>query len=744
MSPNPLPRKDDPSAAAAGGGDRRPGATFADVVLPAAVATYRSGAGLVDRRPALPNRQRVDVLAERCAGCQECIVRCPTGALTLDVRSWIAEANDALCVACRQCERTCPFSAVTVNGSPRVGRRTPAGRAHLHGPAPRRTPGRLTEVRGGEVRGVEVPGSLFADLTPTRPALASWDEAILEASRCLGCPDPTCVRGCPAHNDIPGFVAALARRDAAGAQEILRRTTVLPDVCSRVCDQAAQCEGACTWALAGEDPVAIGLLERFACDQASVPGPRTTTDPVPVPADGLRDDRPLEVVVVGSGPAAIGAAWELVQGGALVTVLERDSEPGGLLRWGIPAFVLPRAFAARPWQALREAGVTLWCDVEVTPQRLDGLRSRFDAVVMAHGAPVPRRRPFPGDGLDGVWDAAPFLRSGGEVAASGRGLGALLGRPLPADRPATVLVVGAGNTGMDVSRLAVRLGVRVICVGRADRDRTVVRAEEVAVAEAEGVEIRFRTALVRAEGQGWVQSAVLAPTGPDGSPPPARRLAREAMSEPVDLVVLAQGSRTDPHWGEVLPGTPLRTDRLPRRSGRDDPALAWRASGLLAPEGRHPRGITPEGLRVGEQSLQRELAGRVAAAPVRGRVWVIGDALTGPATVVEAMVAGRRAAAEILHRGPAVDRPAGPVPPGAAAAPPAQRPAVGHPAEGAAGLPLPRPELRPAGAGEPDSEQAVGVTAGDGQPWSEIVAGVMRPADTAAPPPPPPSRPGDT
>jgi glutamate synthase (NADPH/NADH) small chain len=210
-----------------------------------------TGNALTGRRAA-PNRQHVEVLVERCVGCQECVVRCPTGALSMDARTWTVTGDDARCVACRQCERICPFAAVTVTGSPRVGPRTPTGEASLHGAGP--DPAR----------------SVVGDLTATRPALKSWDEAILEASRCLSCPDPTCVRGCPAHNDIPAFVAALFRRDAEGAQEILRRTTVLPDICSLVCDQGAQCEGACSWALAGEDPVAIGLLERFACDQAPV------------------------------------------------------------------------------------------------------------------------------------------------------------------------------------------------------------------------------------------------------------------------------------------------------------------------------------------------------------------------------------------------------------------------------------------------------------------------------------------
>jgi NADPH-dependent glutamate synthase beta subunit-like oxidoreductase len=435
-------------------------------------------------------------------------------------------------------------------------------------------------------------------------------------------------------------------------------------------------------------------------------------------------ERPLEVVVVGSGPAGIGAAWELVQGGALVTVLERDSEPGGLLRWAIPEFVLPRELVARPWQALQEAGVTLWCDVEVTPQRMAGMRSRFDAVVMGHGAAVPRRRPFEGDRLDGVWDAARFLRLGGEAAAAGKNLSQLLGRPLPAGRPPTVIVAGAGNTGMDVSRLALRLGARAVCIGRADRERTAVRPEELAVAEAEGVEVRFRTALVQAIGpQGKVVEVVLVATRPDGTPPSGRRLQRDAESEGVDLVVLAQGSRTDPSWDDELPGIPVRAEGLLPLPG-DDFSVAWRASGLLGPEVRRPRGITPDGLRVGWQSLRREQSAARAGEPVRGWVWVVGDASTGPATVVEAMVAGRRAAAEILRRGPVRHRgvqPGGgaglPVVPGAAA-----------------GLPLPRGVPGAERAGARVFSSGMGVPASSGDPsvgvhrWNDVWAGALRSA----------------
>jgi NADPH-dependent glutamate synthase beta subunit-like oxidoreductase len=216
------------------------------------------------------------------------------------------------------------------------------------------------------------------------------------------------VRGCPAHNDIPSFIA-IRDHDLGKAHDVLRLTSVLPDVCSRVCDQAAQCEGACTWSLAGGTPVAIGKLERFVTDHA----------PVPKPAGATAGAASLSVGVVGSGPAGIGTAWQLVEAGAAVTVYEREPEPGGLLGWGIPAFTLPPSVAARPWRQLTAAGVDLRCQAGVGPEDIDRLLAEHDAVILAHGAGLPLRLPVPGGDLDGVTDATSFLRAGRAALAGG-------------------------------------------------------------------------------------------------------------------------------------------------------------------------------------------------------------------------------------------------------------------------------------------------------------------------------------
>src|ERR1035437_6470179 len=184
---------------------------------------------ITETNPACTAIPHVTVLVDRCVGCQECIIRCPTAALTLDVRAMVAVGHDDLCVGCRQCERTCPFSAITVNGPVLLESRVALTARH--------------------------PPVLAGDTAETRSGIATWGEPSSEASRCLVCPDPTCVRGCPAHNDIPSFISAVRRHDLEAAHNVLRRTSVLPDICARVCDQAVQCEGACSWSLAGQQPV---------------------------------------------------------------------------------------------------------------------------------------------------------------------------------------------------------------------------------------------------------------------------------------------------------------------------------------------------------------------------------------------------------------------------------------------------------------------------------------------------------
>ena len=556
------------------------------------------------------DRPTVQILTDRCAGCQECIIRCPTSALTMDPKRWVALADDDLCVGCRQCERTCPFSAIVVDGPMLV--------------EPRIDPEPVHPIR------------LLGDISEIRSGYAGWTEVLAEAERCLQCPDPTCVRGCPAHNDIPGFIASLRDRDLKGAHEVLRRTSLLPDICSRVCNQAAQCEGACSWSLAGGVPVAIGRLERFIADNMDVAPPTNSS---------IANE--MSVGIIGSGPAGAAAAWDLFEAGVSVTVYEKDATPGGLCAWGIPDFTLSEALAQRPWDQLSRAGLDLRCRTEVRPEDLGELLVTHDAVIVAIGAGVPLRLPVPGADLDGVIEATSFLQEAKTALERGgdpeefwatHGLESFaLGGPTP-----NVLVLGAGNTAMDVARTARRLGMRATCIDWLDERFALARPDELEEARHEGVEVRFSRTLTALRGEGRVARAELACTTQNRADRRPKVLAKNSEELEVDLVVMAMGYRANPAFVDVLPGTPLRKEA----SGVPD--RRWTASGILA----NRASAFANHNAVGKLALGREVGLWGAALAVSERLWVVGDALTGPATVVEAMAQGRRAAASVLDARP--------------------------------------------------------------------------------------------
>ncbi len=559
------------------------------------------------------NQPVVDVLVDRCAGCQDCIVRCPTGALSMDTRRWVAVADSELCVGCRQCVRTCAFSAITVDGPMIVGPRIETAVVHVEEPL-----GDNSEIRQG---------------------ISDMKAAVTEANRCLVCPDPTCVRGCPAHNDIPGFISALREGNLDEAHRVLRRTTVLPDICSRVCDQALQCEGACSWSLAGGRPVAIGALERFIADTVPVPAMEPTSN----------DGEGMSVAVVGSGPAGIGAAYELAAAGANVTVMEKNDHPGGLLQWGIPDFTLPERVANRPWEDLVRSGVDLQLGVDVTPEDVDRLLGEFDAVIMAHGASQALRLPVAGADLDGVEDATSFLTRGREALANGLDPTTVIPRRTSgsnasgSDAP-TVLVLGAGNTAMDVARTARRLGAGAICVDWMDRRFAPVRPDELEEAADEGVDVRFSTTLDHLEGaDGKVHFAHLNHTRQDGLGETPQVIKGSTETVEVDLVVMAMGYRLDPRFSDKLgPGIPVRRQVI------GVPDRTWQASGIMSV----PAPPAARNRPVGQLSLGREEGLNESFLPARDRVWVAGDALIGPSTVVEAMVQGRRSGRAVLAARP--------------------------------------------------------------------------------------------
>ncbi len=546
----------------------------------------------------------VTVIADRCAGCQECVIRCPQGALSMDLVTWTAVADDEVCVGCRQCVRTCPFSAITVEGPLLVAERVDPPLHH--------------------------PVSLVGDVAETRVGFSDLAAALAEAERCLTCLDPTCVRGCPAHNDIPGFIGAIRLQDFDLAHEILARTTALPDICSRVCNQSAQCEGACSWSLAGGAPVAIGRLERFVTEQVAVPAPR------------LAPSSNLSVGIVGAGPAGAGAAWTLVEAGCAVTVYERDAAPGGLPVWGMPDFTLPDEVARRPWRQLEVAGVELVLNTAIEAGDLELLLNVHDALIVANGAGVPMRLSVPGSDSDGVTDATTFLQGAKAALEPGGDVAALLAQ-LGVVRGARVLVLGAGNTAMDVARLARRLDLAATCVDWLDERFALARPDELAEARHEGVEVRFNRTLSALHARdGRVARAELARTEQPSAKRPPSVLVEDHEFLDVSLVVMAMGYRNDASFTAALPGTPMR------KSAPAIPDERWRASGILA----GPASAYANHSAVGALALARESGLWAASLANRERLWVVGDALTGPSTVVEAMAQGRRAAAAILDAQP--------------------------------------------------------------------------------------------
>lgn len=548
-------------------------------------------------------RPEVKILRQRCAGCQECVVRCPTGALSMDRSIWVATVSDeGLCVGCRQCERTCPFSAIHVYGPALVAERT---RADTHaGPV---ATGDVSEVRKGLTRA----------------------EAMAEARRCLNCPDPTCVRGCPAHNDIPAFIEAIREDNLDRAQSILAQTSCMPDVCSRVCDSARQCEGSCSWSLAGGQPVSISRLERYVADNSRVPGVRQQSE----------RGKGLSVGIVGSGVAAQAAAWELASAGASVTIYERDREPGGVVRWGIPAYVLPDAVRERVMKALAGADVELRLNSKVAPNDVKLLLHKHDAVIAAYGAPVPGKPRIPGVDLEGVVDSAAFLKKAKQALANGL---------LPDEmRGACILVLGGGNTGIDVARSAVRLGAKAIIVHPEEERFSLARPDEIAEARSEGVEFRIAHSVARFEGErGKLRRAVLVPTRQKSAGAfPESVPGGETTSVDISTAVLATGFRLDPELSGLFEGLPLK----PPKAEAQFPDRRWVGSGIFSAKSE-----------IGRKAWEGEYCLRYSALPKGDRLWLVGDALVGPATVVRAMAQGRQAARGILEarpRRPASDKP---------------------------------------------------------------------------------------
>jgi glutamate synthase (NADPH/NADH) small chain len=421
------------------------------------------------------------------------------------------------------------------------------------------------------------------------------DDAMRESERCLLCPDQPCVSGCPVGIDIPGFIRRINEKDLRGAYDVLTATSLLPAICGRVCPQENQCEGQCTVGQTLE-PVAIGRLERFVGDTAI----REHWANIPyIEPNGLK------VGVVGSGPAGMACAADMAKAGCEVTVYEAFHQAGGVLKYGIPDFRLPNTVIDAEIGNLEKLGVKFECNTLVG--RLFTLEQMitemgYDAVFVGVGAGYPTMLGVPGDSLNGVLSANELLTRCNLMRAREF---PNFDTPQPIGR--RVAVVGAGNTAMDAMRVSLRLGAeKVYCIYRRSHKEAPARAEEIHHAEEEGVEFHWLTnpVAVLDDGNGNVKGlrCVRMELGePDSSG--RRRPTPVAGSEfdfECDLVVYAIGTNANPIMGQT--------------------------SGLR---------LNKRGYIDTDERLATSLAG----------VFAGGDIVTGAATVIQAMGAGRRAAA---------------------------------------------------------------------------------------------------
>jgi glutamate synthase (NADPH/NADH) small chain len=425
--------------------------------------------------------------------------------------------------------------------------------------------------------------------------LAEW-AAVREAKRCLMCPRRPCVAGCPVAVRIPEFLQKVAEEDFEGAAAVLYADNALPAVAGRVCPQETQCEAQCIRGKKGQ-PVAIGWLERFVADWAQAHSRQRR--PTAAPSG-------CKVAVVGSGPGGLTAAGELARMGHQVTVFEALHDTGGVLRYGIPEFRLPKRVVDAEVDDLKALGVRIECNVVVGKTvTVDDLRQRFDACFIANGAGVPVFLHIPGENLKGVYSANEYLT---RVNLMGAYKGPE--NPTPVACGATAVVFGGGNTALDAVRTARRLGSRrAVLAYRRGRKEMPARAEEVRHAEQEGMEMMFLVSPVELLGDegGWVRGV---------------RMRRMALGEPD-----ASGRRRP---------VPIDGSDFELPADVAIVAIGTRANPLLT--------ATCEDLKLNRWGNIETDADQMTSIP---GVFAGGDIVRGGATVVLAMGDGKRAAAAI-------------------------------------------------------------------------------------------------
>lgn len=422
------------------------------------------------------------------------------------------------------------------------------------------------------------------------------EDALAEASRCLSCKDPKCVEGCPVNVDIPGFIKLVCEEDFSGAIEKIKGTNALPAICGRVCPQETQCEALCVLGKKGQ-PVAIGRLERFCADYERQTGVKVPEVPEPTGK---------KVAVVGSGPAGLTAAADLAKLGHKVTIFESLHKAGGVLSYGIPEFRLPKEIVRQEVEYIKQLGVELKPNYIIGRiKTLDELCDEFDAVFLGTGAGLPSFMGISGENFNGVYSANEFLTRVNLMKAYDPEYDTKVrvGKH--------VVVVGGGNVAMDAARSALRLGAEeVSIVYRRGEDEMPARREEIEHAKEEGINFRLLTNPVGILGdEKFNVTAVECIKMELGEPDKSGRrspvpVEGSEFTIPADVVVIAIGTSPNP--------------------------IIFK----------------------GSEGLDQNRRGTVVADEETGAtskcgVFAGGDVVTGAATVISAMGAGKKAAKAI-------------------------------------------------------------------------------------------------